>query len=780
MLVCSAAGQCQPGWSERFPPPYLSSDFPTITSAVFDDGSGPRLVVSGLRQRGDDAMGLQAWDGQTWSTLALPAGAASADGVVWAADGHVPARLVFAGFDLNSSTLLQEVYILEGGQWRATGFPGHDAPWLPEGIAPGLDPAGEELFLYGVFQRDFQDRSYVYRWDGQAWGPIDHEGSGAGSVRSLVWFDDGSGAKLYAGVLDGIDGVPASGVARWDGSGWEEVGGGCPAQRPTLAVHDDGNGPALWALDTNGQVLANWDGAAWTSFPIDLGEGRFPWRLTPVEVGGQERLYWVEGTELSARLWRWDGSGSELLSEVTEGYIWSLTSDRSHALGGGVFAAGTFLHAGGDPAASVARWDGAAWHDLANGDVGNGVPESDAVLAIDERAGVLLGKRVFVIGELAGGRVTGGIASWDGDQWRPIGPGETSPVWPHTLASGDLGEGVRLFTAGRVPIDDSSDNEILAWDGQEWSVAGGGIGGDLVTELAFGRIAGGEPTLFVGGMFEQIGGEPNAGVAGLTAQGWVSLGGGLPSTTGRSSVGALAVHNDGTGPALYAEAPYKPVNPDFKDAVVRWDGQSWERVGDSFSHDGGNVTIGDLLSANLGDGWKLYAGGHFDGPTGMFHNVAVWNGSDWLPLGEGLPLSVRSLAVLNTSGGPRLAAVDDLQVDGEPAQRVWLWDGSVWSPFGGEPDGHVTGIAQARHDYGAIYLSGSFHSIDGVATDGVARYGCESCRPDFSADGVLDTRDVIAFLSAWAAGDDSADFDGNGVLDTDDFFAYLNAWAAGC
>ena len=55
-----------------------------------------------------------------------------------------------------------------------------------------------------------------------------------------------------------------------------------------------------------------------------------------------------------------------------------------------------------------------------------------------------------------------------------------------------------------------------------------------------------------------------------------------------------------------------------------------------------------------------------------------------------------------------------------------------------------------------------------------------SCVGDFDGNGVVDTRDVIFFLGAWAAGNPSADIDGNGVIDSRDVLAFLNAWAQGC
>lgn len=55
-----------------------------------------------------------------------------------------------------------------------------------------------------------------------------------------------------------------------------------------------------------------------------------------------------------------------------------------------------------------------------------------------------------------------------------------------------------------------------------------------------------------------------------------------------------------------------------------------------------------------------------------------------------------------------------------------------------------------------------------------------ACSGDFNLDRAVDTRDVVAFLGAWAAGDEAADFDENGVLDTRDVTAFLGAWASGC
>lgn len=54
------------------------------------------------------------------------------------------------------------------------------------------------------------------------------------------------------------------------------------------------------------------------------------------------------------------------------------------------------------------------------------------------------------------------------------------------------------------------------------------------------------------------------------------------------------------------------------------------------------------------------------------------------------------------------------------------------------------------------------------------------CPADFNLDGIVNTRDAIAFLSAWAAKDDTADINGDGTVDTRDVVAFLTAWVGGC
>src|SRR4029077_11834901 len=86
----------------------------------------------------------------------------------------------------------------------------------------------------------------VARWDGVNWIAL---GSGIDNrVWSLAVHDDGSGPALYAGgwYTSGGGGA-ANSIARWNGVDWSAVGGGMSRSVLALASFDAGNGRALFA-----------------------------------------------------------------------------------------------------------------------------------------------------------------------------------------------------------------------------------------------------------------------------------------------------------------------------------------------------------------------------------------------------------------------------------------------------------------------------------------------------------------------------------------------------
>jgi hypothetical protein len=123
------------------------------------------------------------------------------------------------------------------------------------------------------------------------------------------------------------------------------------------------------------------------------------------------------------------------------------TDAKGHAL----FVAGDLPHVG-----NVARFDGAQWSAL-----GAGVDGPVRGLASFEGAAGT--KRLIVWGDFtsAGGKVTPGIALWDGSAWLALPHG--LPIQPLAVAQAGSGPSARLAVGGHLP------GQALWWfDGASW------------------------------------------------------------------------------------------------------------------------------------------------------------------------------------------------------------------------------------------------------------------------------------------------------------------------
>src|SRR5262249_38773986 len=124
-------------------------------------------------------------------------------------------------------------------------------------------------------------------WDGATWSALGSGLSlvpGTAFVLALGAFDDGSGPALYVGgEFTAAGGVVATGIAKWDGTGWSALGSGLAGAHPIVAVgsrtvFDDGSGPALYAggdFTAAGSVaaidIAAWNGTSWSA--VGTGSG---------------------------------------------------------------------------------------------------------------------------------------------------------------------------------------------------------------------------------------------------------------------------------------------------------------------------------------------------------------------------------------------------------------------------------------------------------------------------------------------------------------------------
>jgi hypothetical protein len=391
-----------------------------------------------------------------------------------------------------------------------------------------------------------------------------------------------------------------------------------------------------------------------------------------------------------------------------------------------VYAGGDFDSAGGVPAASVASWDGAAWHALgAGGGVwtcftcGPSIHGNGSVSAL-----TVIGTTLYAGGnwQQAGGTGTlvdtSGIASWNGTAWSGLGVGGATKGGFAATVFALATDGQRLFAGGDFDaMSGLPANRIARWYQSSWSDVGGGVSAPVTTIPRVMALAFGGGGLYVGGTFDSAGATPAVDLArwDLLANTWSVLGTGVVREGIDPSIQAIAA--DPLGGALLTgrivRAGGREVNQ-----VARWTGTDWSTLGEGFPS---CSYINAIAAGSSGD---VYAGGSFNNTPSIpqagntpANHVARWDGAHWsalpgIPGTDGVVGDVNAIAVRGSDvfvGGAFTSA------GGVSASNIARWDGHAWSQLpGGGTNGVVNALA-ILGDY--LYVGGNF------STAGTTRAG---------------------------------------------------------
>jgi len=303
----------------------------------------------------------------------------------------------------------------------------------------------------------------------------------------------------------------------------------------------------------------------------------------------------------------------------------------------------------------------------------------------------------------AGSTVVNNIARWDGGHWSSLRGGTNGTV--RTLTVGDLGDGPALYVGGGFTTAGSlAANRVARWNGVSWATVGSPFGIGVTVNSLVVHDDGSGPALYAGGTYGHV--------SRWNGTSWNELPNGPDDT-----VLTLCSFDDGNGPDLYAGGFFLTVDGAPIRGVARWNGASWGPVG------GGRNSIVNVLAAlDLGGGPRLYAGGAFTG------RIARLDGASWTTLGI-LNSTVRALTLHDEGSGPRLFAGGSF--DGG-ARHVARWNGTSWRALGDGVNGEVDALASHDDGHGArLYAGGYFGEAGDVHTnhfafwDGVAWSGPE-------------------------------------------------------
>lgn len=662
------------------------------------------------------------------------------------------------------------------------------------------DGTGPAVYAGGWFTAAHGEPvNYIARWSGSQWQPVvDSNGLGIRPalpgqdfwVDALCVYDDGTGSALYiGGRFFEAGGQQVNNIVRWDGAQWSALGtsqeAGVEGGRVhSLAVFDDGNGPALYvggsfsaAGGEAARSIARWNGQHWSPVHNSDGLGISGFSVNSMRTfddGSGPALY-VGGSFTAAggiptqSVARWDGtswsalSGSQSTGVNGAVYDIGVFNDGS---GPSLFFAGSFRNAGGFVANNIVEWNGTDWIPL-TGPSGTGVDFANPVVFGIEGFDAGSGPRLHVAGYFAnaGGLPARGLATWDGQEWSvPASSSlDGSGGGFRSLQTLDMEPGPALF-AGRAFDSESSVpdlNQVLAWHSETLSVAF--VPDDASVGSTVGALAsfddGSGEALYVGGNFRHAGDLRVDRIARWDGEVWSALTSPLGVGLGADSTAVHALHE--RGGSLYVGGEFSSVGSEGATGIARWDGSAWHAL-EAVS--GENLTGGvvqSIISFDDGDGSDLYVGGRgfFVGGV-LARNIARWDGTTWSTLGGGVSTlapqpGVNAMAVFDDGTGAALYVGGrfDTAVNAEgviPTVGIARWDGNEWSAVEGSSGGGLNGFVNALtvFDDGegpALYAAGYFN-LPGGSTR-VARWdGVDwSPLPGFSGFGVTEINSLGVF-----------------------------------
>lgn len=555
-----------------------------------------------------------------------------------------------------------------------------------------------------------------------------------------------AGKFVYAG------GKYVNHVAMWNGSSWQEVGGGVDGSVYAIALRGDLVYVA-GAFSRAGRRLArniavfNRKTGEWGTLGEGIGGHQFSYVSALCFVGNQLFVggrFLTAGSIVAVNIARWDGTRWGRVGTGANGYVFAMETD-----GTSLYVGGRFTLADEKPIRRIARVNPATyeWTEL-----GGGLPDFVSTIYKDPRDGALYVGGAFFT-SMNDTDSLKQLARYDAgaDRWRPVG-NAVSSFFGSVRIYAILAAGKYLYVGGMFDKTDTLNNgcpdergiggrngtcnrsyNIARWDGQQW---------DVMRRPTVAANSSGLVLTSTGSVLRNL--EVASVVAmKLDPSGRLVIGGEF------NYAGPLQEKYGGINVGL-ARTPENV----YPSNICLFDGDTtWSILGNG---------MGSPLFALAYDpaAGELIVGGNFATAGGIkTKGIARWNISTgkWFKLNEGISGTVRSMAVL---GNDLYATGTFPTIDGQPVNHlarwsratntwsavgssplaagggfaiaasqqklylggsngIFVWDGAAWTPLGGNVNGAVRAIA-VRGD--EVYVAGSFSKAGGMNAANVAMW----------------------------------------------------------
>ncbi len=684
---------------------------------------------------------------------------------------NAPAETAVRAFHVTrEASLGPEPVLLATGAFRtASGIPAVNVArwdqgrWVPfdAGMTPSFTaeprafaeiaksvPGGVEAGLYVLVTEWDLQRGKLMRWDGQRWEQAAPEL--IGRPYRMVAFDDGSGPAIYVSGNNALwrndAWEPISGLVRWDGNTWSRVGdfeGGLVGGM--LVADFDGRDELLiggtWhsvpSLPGGGGV-ARWDGQRWRI--VEGGWTHLGWNEQIVSLvavdddgpGGDPPTIFAGGSISSVgsqpargvAMWKhgqWSplGEGVRSTGVCTQNIVvvrsmYARQEGNGHVL----YVGGTFDRAGEIDVRGLAMWNGTEWFAPPDGSARFPCESVTAFVEFD-LDGLGAQPSTLIIG--GGFRMMDGvhaenIAHLVDGRWVPLTNAPNGAVHALLHVEHNAAPGIPhgTYSGGAFNVINSTrTGSVARWDGSTWHAIDAGL--DFPVYALALHDDGGGPAIFAGGRFidPRFGnpaGAQTPRVARWNGQRWDAIGHTIGAPLWNNYVDAFATFDDGNGAALYAGGSFEHVNGQLSRGIARWDGVRWSAV-QGFEL-ASNADVRSLKMWNDGTGPALYAGGSFTFPS-FSSGLVRWSGQAVGPVSApGANGSVRSLAIAPVRGVLRLVVAGEAS----GAHLINAWEPPFWRhlAYNSAIGGGRGVLALTSHDFGSgpmLVAAGDFLAL---------------------------------------------------------------------